>query len=241
MTSDTRALIRTKPFRSPSVAELLRREDDMDQAAPELVTSEVGRGYHATKRAFDVTVSTLLLVALSPLILALAAGIFLTDRGPVLFSQMRTGMYGERFRLWKFRTMCPNAEEMKAELQHLSTVAYPDFKLDDDPRITAIGRFLRATYLDELPQLINVLRGEMSLVGPRPTSFSSATYDLWHTERLEVRPGITGLWQVRRSTEESSFDERLRLDIQYVRNRSLTLDARLIVETFVRQLRRTGR
>jgi lipopolysaccharide/colanic/teichoic acid biosynthesis glycosyltransferase len=207
--------------------------------------SVAGRGtmrlYHVSKRLIDLTLASLTLVLTLPLIGAITLAIWLDDRGPVIYRQQRTGRHGRRFTLRKFRTMCVDADEMKADLQKLSTIAWPDFKLDHDPRITRVGRFLRVAYLDELPQLINVLKGEMSLVGPRPTSFHADKYDVWHTERLEVIPGITGLWQVRRTSEESSFDERLRLDIEYVRNRSLALDFRLMAETFLKQLRRTGR
>jgi len=241
MTSDTQALIQQGALARPAVAEYVDTEPDATAVGPELLTASPGRVYGIAKRSLDITMATTLLLLLSPIIALIALTVYLTDRGSIFFSQKRTGMHGERFTLWKFRTMCPDAEAMQAELQHLSTVAYPDFKLDHDPRITAIGRFLRATYLDELPQLINVLRGDMSLVGPRPTSFAPSTYDLWHTERLEVRPGITGLWQVHRSSDESSFDERLRLDIQYVRNRSFGGDLQLIFETFARQIRFSGR
>jgi lipopolysaccharide/colanic/teichoic acid biosynthesis glycosyltransferase len=207
--------------------------------------SGAGRGtmhlYDVSKRLIDLTLASLTLVLMLPLIGGIALAIWLDDRGPIIYRQRRTGRHGRRFTLRKFRTMCIDADEMKADLQKQSTVAWPDFKLDQDPRITRVGRVLRATYLDELPQLLNVLKGEMSVVGPRPTSFHADKYDVWHTERLEVVPGITGLWQVRRASEESSFDERLRLDIEYVRNRSLAMDFRLMAETFLKQLRRSGR
>ena len=132
--------------------------------------------------------------------------------------------------MYKFRTMVPNAEALKQQLMHLNELQWPDFKITNDPRITRIGRFLRKTSLDEVPQIINVLTGEMSLVGPRPTSFSAQTYKLWHTERLDVLPGLTGLWQVlgRASTE---FDERLRLDIAYIEKRCLWLDFQILLRT----------
>jgi len=130
----------------------------------------------------------------------------------------------------KFRTMVQNAEELKASLQHLNILPPPDFKIIDDPRITRVGKFLRKTSLDELPQILNVIRGDMSLVGPRPTSFAASTYDLWHTERLEVKPGITGLWQVN-GRNSMTFDERLRLDIDYVRNMSFALDVKILAQT----------
>jgi lipopolysaccharide/colanic/teichoic acid biosynthesis glycosyltransferase len=126
--------------------------------------------------------------------------------------------------------MVQDAEELKASLAHLNILPPPDFKIIDDPRITRVGRFLRKTSLDELPQIFNVIRGEMSLVGPRPTSFSASTYELWQTERLEVRPGITGLWQVK-GRNNMTFEQRLRLDIDYVRHMSPVLDLKILVQT----------
>src|SRR5215207_8721996 len=153
------------------------------------------RRYLITKRTLDIVVSTTALILTLPILLLCALAIRAETPGPIMFSQKRTGRAGRRFPMWKFRTMVANAEERKAELAHLNILPPPDFKIPDDPRITKVGRFLRRTSLDELPQVINVLRGEMSLVGPRPTSFSASTYSLWHTERLEATPGITGLWQ----------------------------------------------
>jgi lipopolysaccharide/colanic/teichoic acid biosynthesis glycosyltransferase len=198
-------------------------------------------GYFVAKRAIDLTLAILIGLVALPFALLVAVAIKLYDRGPILFEQQRTGLGGVRFRMLKFRTMCVNAEEMKAELQHLSLVAYPDFKMDDDPRVTPIGKLLRATFLDELPQLINVIRGDMSLVGPRPTSFAASTYSLWHTERLEAKPGITGLWQVHRSAGETCFDERLRMDVEYLRTRTVLGDIRIMLATVTSTIRRTGK
>jgi lipopolysaccharide/colanic/teichoic acid biosynthesis glycosyltransferase len=165
------------------------------------------------------------------LVMALcAAMIWLNNPGPVLFRQPRTGKGGRRFIMYKFRTMVTNAEELKLKYAHLNELNWPDFKITNDPRVTWMGRFLRKTSLDELPQLFNVLKGEMSLVGPRPTSFDVKTYSLWHTERLEVLPGITGLWQIR-GRSKLEFDDRLRLDIQYIRNRGFWLDLEILVRT----------
>ena len=182
------------------------------------------------KRAFDLVLATLLLPIVLPLLLLIAVAVRLDTPGPIVFTQLRTGRHGRRFRMFKFRTMVRNAEELKASLQHLNILPRPDFKIIDDPRITPVGRFLRKTSLDELPQILNVLRGEMSFVGPRPTSFAPDTYSLWHTERLEVTPGITGLWQVK-GRNSMTFDERLRLDIQYVRIWSFRLDLRILAMT----------
>jgi lipopolysaccharide/colanic/teichoic acid biosynthesis glycosyltransferase len=126
--------------------------------------------------------------------------------------------------------MVPNAEELKVKYAHLNELQWPDFKITNDPRVTKVGRILRKTSLDELPQLINVLRGEMSLVGPRPTSFGAETYQLWHTERLDVVPGLTGLWQVV-GRAQLEFDDRLRLDIAYIERRSIWLDINILIMT----------
>lgn len=199
----------------------------------------VPRGYLWSKRVFDVLVCVLLLPIVIPVLLLCALAVRLDTPGPVVFMQDRTGRHGRRFRMFKFRTMVQNAEELKAALAHLNVLPPPDFKIPNDPRITTVGRFLRQTSLDELPQIFNVLRGDMSLVGPRPTTFDSSTYSLWHTYRLEVTPGMTGLWQVR-GRNATTFDERLRLDIQYIRQRSLWLDLKLLFLTVLVLVRRSG-
>jgi lipopolysaccharide/colanic/teichoic acid biosynthesis glycosyltransferase len=174
-----------------------------------------------------------------PISLLCAAAIWFDSPGPVVFAQPRAGYDGKVFRMYKFRTMVPNAAELKAGLAHLNVLPPPDFKIPNDPRITRVGRVIRRTSLDELPQLLNVLRGEMSLVGPRPTSFLLDTYSLWHTERLEVVPGLTGLWQIE-ARGTSSLDERLRLDVAYLRTMSLRTDLRIIARTVGEMLRRSG-
>ena len=141
--------------------------------------------------------------------------------------------------MYKFRTMVKNAEELKAKYAHLNELSWPDFKITNDPRVTRVGGFLRKTSLDELPQLFNVLKGDMSLVGPRPTSFDVSTYSLWHTERLEVLPGITGLWQIS-GRSNLDFEERLRLDVEYIEKRSLALDIRILIGTVSAVFRREG-
>jgi lipopolysaccharide/colanic/teichoic acid biosynthesis glycosyltransferase len=198
------------------------------------------RSYLVGKRAFDLAVCVLLLPVVLPLLLLCALVIFLdSPTGPVHIAQTRTGKDGVRFRMVKFRTMVPNAEALKPALAHLNERPWPDFKITDDPRITRVGRVLRQTSLDELPQLINVVKGEMSLVGPRPTSFEPSTYSFWHTYRLEVTPGVTGLWQVK-GRNETNFDERLRLDIEYIRRRSFVLDLKILLQTVPTVLRRSG-
>lgn len=165
-----------------------------------------------------------------PLMAITALLIWIDDPGPISFKQMRTGKGGQRFAMYKFRTMVTNAEELKQKYAHLNELSWPDFKITNDPRVTRIGRILRKTSLDELPQFINVVKGDMSLVGPRPTSFDVSTYSLWHTERLEVLPGITGLWQVN-GRSDVDFDERLELDIEYIERQSLLLDIQIMFQT----------
>jgi lipopolysaccharide/colanic/teichoic acid biosynthesis glycosyltransferase len=159
-----------------------------------------------------------------------AIAIWITDPGPIFFAQRRTGLGGRRFSMYKLRTMVENAAELKADLVHLNSRTGPDFKIECDPRVTPVGRILRRASLDELPQLYNVLRGDMSLVGPRPTSFPIEQYSLWHTARLEVRPGVTGLWQVE-ARHVPDFDSRIRLDIEYIERRSLALDLWILGKT----------
>jgi lipopolysaccharide/colanic/teichoic acid biosynthesis glycosyltransferase len=167
---------------------------------------------------------------LLPLFLVCALLIWLDDPGPIFFKQARTGKGGARFRMYKFRTMVTNAEELKQKYAHLNELTWPDFKMTNDPRVTRVGRILRKTSLDEMPQIINVLKGDMSLVGPRPTSFDVSTYALKHTERLEVLPGITGLWQIS-GRSDIDFDQRLLLDIEYIERRSLWFDIEILVRT----------
>lgn len=191
------------------------------------------------KRAFDLTLCLLALPIVLPILAIVGLLVMLDSPGPMVFRQQRTGRDGQRFAMYKFRTMVRDAEERKASLAHLNILPAPDFKIPDDPRITRVGRFLRKSSLDELPQVFNVLSGDMSIVGPRPTSFAPSTYSLWHTARLEVRPGITGRWQVM-GRNESTFDERLRMDITYIRTMSLREDIRLIAMTVLSVVRRSG-
>jgi len=188
------------------------------------------QAYRISKRILDVTVCLVLLPFIIPVIAVCSLALWIENPGPILFCQQRTGWRGKRFKMFKLRTMVVNAEQLKSELRHLNELSWPDFKISNDPRVTKVGRFLRKTSLDELPQIFNVLIGEMSLVGPRPTSFAAQTYKTWHTERLEVLPGITGLWQVS-GRSDVDFDDRLRLDIEYIRRRSFWFDLTLLFKT----------
>jgi exopolysaccharide biosynthesis polyprenyl glycosylphosphotransferase len=195
-----------------------------------------------SKRAIDIVVSLILLVMLSPLFLILAIGIRLTSGpGSAFFIQKRCGLRGRPFRFFKFRSMVVDAEARKHELIHLNEMQGPAFKIARDPRITRFGRFLRKYSLDELPQLWNVLVGEMSLVGPRPpTPDEVSAYTRRQAQRLSVIPGITGLWQVSGRSNISSFDRWVELDLAYIERWSLALDIRILARTVIVVLRAEG-
>jgi len=185
----------------------------------------------AVKRAFDIVASGTALLLLSPLLITVAVLVKLTSRGPILFRQERVGLHGRPFHMLKFRSMVSNAEELKAKLMAQNEQAGPVFKMKRDPRITPIGRFIRKYSIDELPQLVNVLRGEMSVVGPRPPIPSEvAKYEAWQRRRLSVRPGLTCVWQVS-GRNQISFEEWMYLDMQYIDHWSLAQDFQLILKT----------
>jgi exopolysaccharide biosynthesis polyprenyl glycosylphosphotransferase len=183
----------------------------------------------AIKRAIDLLLSSAALIVLSPLLLAIAIAIWRREGRPVLYRQQRVGLHGRTFTVIKFRTMVADADARYEELVALSDPRA--FKLDEDPRLTPTGRFLRRTSLDELPQLVNVFAGAMSLVGPRPAPPREVDeYDIWHRRRLSMKPGITGLWQVT-ARRSDSFEERATLDLNYIDRWSLWLDMQILVRT----------
>ncbi len=183
------------------------------------------------KRVLDVVGGIVGLVVFSPFILAAAIAIRADDGGPIFFRQVRVGIRGRRFRVLKFRTMVPDAESRRDELLGHNEIRGHAFKVTDDPRVTPIGRSLRRTSLDEVPQFWNVVRGEMSLVGPRPPLPEEvAAYDVWHRRRLAMKPGVTGLWQVSARREED-FDRWVRIDLDYIDRWSLWLDLRIMLRT----------
>lgn len=205
-------------------------------------SAQLSRGASIVKRAFDITLAGGGLLMLSPLLLGIAVAIKATSKGPVFFGQLRTGRGGRTFRIWKFRTMVPDAEAQRMALAHLNDMdsSAPLFKMRDDPRITPIGRFLRKYSLDELPQLFNVVNGTMSLVGPRPFVVHEADQmQGWSRRRLDLTPGITGLWQVR-GRNEVPYEEMIRLDCMYVANWSPLWDLRLLLETIPRVISGRG-
>ena len=187
--------------------------------------------YEIIKRLIDIICSFMGLLAFSPLFIIIAIIIKFTSKGPVFFSQKRVGKYGREFDMYKFRSMVVNAEELKEKLAAQNELSGPMFKMKDDPRVTKVGKFIRKTSLDELPQLWNVLKGDMSLVGPRPSLPKEvAQFEDWMHRRLEVKPGLTCYWQVS-GRNNIDFEDWMKLDIRYVEERNLFVDIKLIFKT----------
>jgi len=193
------------------------------------------------KRGFDILLSSILLVGLAPLLMALAALIKCSSPGPVLFTQYRLGLNKRKFKIYKFRTMAADAEQKMGGLEHLNEVSGPVFKIKNDPRITLLGKFLRKASIDELPQLFNVLKGDMSLVGPRPLpvrDYEGFTQD-WQRRRFSVRPGLTCLWQIN-GRSSTPFEKWMQLDLQYIDKWSLWLDLEILFRTIPAVLKGSG-
>ena len=193
------------------------------------------------KKIMDIGVSLLMIVCLSPILLLIAILIKTTSEGPVVFKQSRVGLRGRQFGLYKFRTMIVNAEKLKKELEAENEADGPVFKIKDDPRVTKIGKFLRRTGLDELPQLFNILKGEMSLIGPRPPLPSeTAQYKRWQLRRLSVKPGLSCFWQIKPDRNNIKFEKWMELDLAYIDNWSLRLDFIILLKTIKTVFLRTG-
>lgn len=187
--------------------------------------------YEICKRGIDIIGAGSGLLLLSPVIAIVACAVKFTSKGPIFFSQKRVGKNGQIFDMYKFRSMVVNAEELKEKLAHQNEMSGPMFKMKDDPRVTKVGKFIRKTSLDELPQLWNVLKGDMSLVGPRPSLPKEVKqFEKWMYKRLTVKPGLTCYWQVS-GRNNIDFEDWMKLDISYVEDRSLWIDIKLIFKT----------
>ena len=187
--------------------------------------------YEICKRTIDIIGAGLGLILLSPIIAVVACAVKVTSKGPIFFSQKRVGKNGELFEMYKFRSMVVNAEELKGNLEDQNEMSGPMFKIKDDPRVTKVGKFIRKTSIDELPQLWNVLKGDMSLVGPRPSLPKEVEqFDNWMFKRLSVRPGLTCYWQVS-GRNNIDFEDWMKLDCRYVDERNLWIDIKLIFKT----------
>lgn len=185
------------------------------------------------KRTIDITCSLLGLLALAPLLILVALAIRIESKGPVIFKQRRIGLHGREFDMFKFRSMRPDADDMIADLLDQNETSEGMFKMFNDPRVTKVGKFIRKYSIDELPQLFNVLKGDMSLVGPRPPIKRELKhYKNWHYLRFATLPGLTGLWQVSGRSRIKEFDNVVKLDYQYINEWNLILDFKLILKTF---------
>ena len=192
------------------------------------------------KRAMDIVGAIVGMIIFSPVMLAVAVAIKLTSKGPVIFKQKRAGLGGKPFIFYKFRSMVIDAEEKKKQLMKFNFRTGPVFKMNNDPRVTYVGKFIRKFSFDELPQFYNVLKGNMSLVGPRPLPVKeNSNCQQWQNRRLEVKPGITCLWQIS-ARHESDFDNWVRLDIKYVKKKSLLLDLKILFLTLPAVISRKG-
>lgn len=188
--------------------------------------------YEFLKRLMDIICSMSALIVLAPILIVVVILIKIESKGPVIFSQERVGINNKKFKMYKFRSMVVNAEDMKEKLEKQNERKGPMFKIKNDPRITTIGRFIRKTSIDELPQLINILKGEMSIVGPRPSLPKEVIqFEPWMLERLKVKPGLTCYWQVQ-GRDHIEFEDWMRLDVKYVKDRNFLLDIKLIFKTF---------
>jgi exopolysaccharide biosynthesis polyprenyl glycosylphosphotransferase len=193
------------------------------------------------KRIMDINMSIILIFCLSPVLLIISLLIKLTSKGPVIYKQPRVGLRGRQFDLFKFRTMVANADQMQQDLKAKNEADGPVFKIKDDPRVTSIGKFLRKTGLDELPQLINVLNGEMALIGPRPPlKEETKHYKRWQLRRLSVKPGLSCFWQIKPDRNSIKFEKWMEMDLAYIDNWSLRLDFIILLKTIKTVFQRTG-
>lgn len=205
------------------------REKNRKRSVREIHVQKIG--YRMAKRAFDILMSTIALVVLSPIFLITAIAIYIEDKGSVIFVQDRNGLNGEVFCMYKFRSMCMKAPEMHKELLKMNELDGPAFKLRNDPRVTKVGQFIRKTSIDELPQLVNILKGEMSIVGPRPLpTYETEQCTEYQKQRLLVKPGLTCYWQCS-GRNDIPFDEWMELDLKYIQEASFWVDLKIIFKT----------
>lgn len=225
----------------PEIVRRICAEEDWEAHLPARAGTRRWRVQQAVKRVVDVALSVVGLVVLAPLLLAIAALVWASSPGPILYEWRVLGRRGRPFIGYKFRTMVVDADALKRTIQHRNEMTGPAFKMRDDPRVTRVGRVLRKYSLDELPQLWSVLKGDMSLVGPRPPSAGEfVQFEPWQRGKLAVTPGITCLWQVSGRSDIRDFDEWMRLDRRYVQEWSLWLDARILARTLPAVIRGDG-
>ena len=211
-----------------------------DEVFPATVKTNSKTGYEAVKRVFDFVCSLLAIIVLSPLMLVVGIAIKVEDGDPIIFTQTRIGKDGKPFKMYKFRSMWKNAEKYLSKLEDQNEADGPVFKIEDDPRITRVGKFIRRYSIDELPQLFNIIKGDMSIVGPRPPLENEVEcYTSYERQRLNVKPGLTCYWQCS-GRSNIGFDEWMELDIKYINERSALTDLKLIFKTIPAVLKHDG-
>ncbi len=212
-------------------AKTLTKVTMLDTSNVEIVYQKKSLAYKVVKRLLDIFLSIIALVCLSPVLLITSIAIYLEDKGPVIFIQERNGLNGKVFRMYKFRSMCVNAPIMHKDLLDKNELDGPAFKMRNDPRVTKVGNFIRKTSIDELPQLINILKGEMSIVGPRPLpTYETAKCTEYQNQRLLIKPGLTCYWQCC-GRNDIPFDEWMELDLKYLEEASFITDLKIILKT----------
>lgn len=206
--------------------------EELNIKTGELVNKNQKKLYEFTKRLIDIIASICGLIVLFPILIIVAIAIEIESKGPIIFSQERIGVNGRKFKMYKFRSMIVDAEKYKEKLLNQNEMNGPMFKIKNDPRVTRIGKFIRRTSIDELPQLLNILKGDMSLVGPRPSLPKEVEkFSPWMLERLKVKPGLTCYWQIS-GRNDIQFEDWMKLDIKYVKERGTLLDIKLVIRTF---------
>lgn len=232
-----------KTYINGSKRKVVQRESMSENNTDYSATFKTRHGYWWFRRFQDILFSLISIIVLSPVMLITAIAIFIDDpKGSPIFSQIRVGRTGKKFKMYKFRSMVVDAEDRLKELLKNNEMDGPAFKITDDPRITRVGKFIRKTSIDELPQLFNILKGDMSIVGPRPALPREVEqYTVYQTQRLFITPGLTCYWQIQPNRNDISFDEWVKMDIQYIRERSFIVDWKIIFKTVIAVFTKQGR
>lgn len=232
-----------KTYTNEGKRKAIQKESMLENNIDYSQTLKIRRGYRWLKRFQDIIFSLIAIIVLSPVMIITSIAIFIDDpKGIPVFSQVRVGRDGKKFKMYKFRSMVVDAEDRLEELLKNNEMDGPAFKITDDPRITRVGKFIRKTSIDELPQLFNILKGDMSIVGPRPALPREVEqYTVYQTQRLFITPGLTCYWQIQPNRNDISFDEWVEMDLQYIRERSFLVDWKIIFKTVITVFTNQGR
>lgn len=232
-----------KTYTNEGKRKAIQKESMLENNIDYSQTLKTRHGYRWLKRFQDIIFSLIAIIVLSPVMIITSIAIFIDDpKGIPVFSQVRVGRDGKKFKMYKFRSMVVDAEDRLEELLKNNEMDGPAFKITDDPRITRVGKFIRKTSIDELPQLFNILKGDMSIVGPRPALPREVEqYTVYQTQRLFITPGLTCYWQIQPNRNDISFDEWVEMDLQYIRERSFLVDWKIIFKTVITVFTNQGR